>query len=68
MIGKIEGKRRKGQRMGYLDNITNSMSTNLSKPQETVEDRGAECTTVHGIIKIGLTWGLNTLIISGYLT
>ena len=51
MMGKIEGKRRKGQMMRYSDNITNSMNTNLIKPQETMEDRGAECTTVHGVIK-----------------
>ena len=42
MMGKIEGKRRKGrQRMRWLDNITDSVGMNLSKLQEIVEDRGA---------------------------
>ena len=40
MLGKIEGKRRRGQlRMRWLDNITDSTHTNLSKVQEIVEDR-----------------------------
>ena len=42
MLGKIEGKRRKGQqRTRWLASITNSMDMNLSKLQEVVEDRGA---------------------------
>ena len=41
MLGMIEGKRRRGrQRMRWLDSITNSVDVNLSKFQETVEDRG----------------------------
>ena len=40
ILGKIEGKRRKGQqRMRRLDSITNSMDMNLSKLQDTVKDR-----------------------------
>ena len=40
-LGKIEGKRRRGQqRIRQLDSITKSMDMNLSKLQETVEDRG----------------------------
>ena len=42
MLGKIEGRRRKGQqRMTWLDSITNSMDISFSKLQETVEERGA---------------------------
>ena len=42
MLGKIEGKSKSGQqRMKWLDSITNPMDMNLSKLQETVEDRGA---------------------------
>ena len=51
MLGKIEGKRRKGQkRMKWLDGITDSMEM-LTKLQEMAEDRGARWTTVHGVAK-----------------
>ena len=50
MLGKIKSKRRRRkQRMRWLDSITDSVDTNLSKPWETVEDRGAWCTTVHEV-------------------
>ena len=54
MVGKTEGKRRRGQqRMRWLDNIINSMDMNLSKLQEVVEDRGAWCVAVHEVRKNG---------------
>ena len=42
MLGKIEGKRRRGQqRMRWLDSITDSVDKSLSKVKEIVKDRGA---------------------------
>ena len=53
MLGNIEGRRRRRrQRMRWLDSITDSMDMNLSNLREIVEDRGACCATVHGLAKI----------------
>ena len=52
MLGKIEGKRRRGwQNMGYLDSITDSMDMSLSKLQEIEKDRGTWRAEVHGVAK-----------------
>ena len=51
MLGKTESKRKGQQRMKWLDSITNSKDTNLSKFQEIVEDRGAWQAAVHEVSK-----------------
>ena len=52
MLEKTEGKRRKRQqRMRWLDSITDSMDMNLSKLQKIVEDRGAWRAAVLGVVK-----------------
>ena len=57
MLGKIEGRRkRRCQRMSYLDGITNAINMNLGQLGEMVRDRKAWCAVVHGVTKSGHYW------------
>ena len=56
MLGKIEGRRRRGhQRMRWLDNTIDAMNMNLGKLREVVKDRGLACCSPWGHKELDMT-------------
>ena len=55
MLGKIEGRRRRGQRMRWLDGVTDSIDMSLSKLREMMKDRGLACCSPWGCKELDMT-------------
>ena len=67
MLGKIEGRRRRGrQRTKWLDGITDSLDMSLSKLQDIARDREARRAAFHGVAKSQTTYRLNNNHVSYY--